>query len=101
MTERPLFSRDLRRDVAMTLSSYMTNPTPNAEDRVSATIDRVCAEARAMHLTVHDLARGLAQLYAELPGVDDAPRRAFYRYFALSCVKTFQLDTTKGGHVGS
>lgn len=92
MIERPRFSRDIRREVGLALISYMNNPTPAAEDRVSATIGRVCAEARAQDLTAHDLVRGLTQLYVELPGVDDEPRRVYYRYFVQSCVKALQRN---------
>lgn len=94
MIERPRFSRDIRREVGLALISYMNNPTPAAEDRVSAAIGRVCAEARAQDLAAHDLVRGLTQLYVELPGVDDEPRRVYYRYFVQSCVKALQINAS-------
>lgn len=92
MIERPAFSREIRKELSIALNSYMASPTPAAEDRLTAAVDRLCREASALRLTEHDLARGLAILYLELPGVDDGPRRSVYRSFSQACVKAIRLD---------
>ena len=86
MIERPTFSREVRKEVTIALNTYTTQSDPGANQRLVAAMERVCAEAHAMHLSVHDLGRALVVLYADLPGVDDGRRRDIFRNFTRSCV---------------
>lgn len=96
MIHRPTFSRDVRKEVTIALNAYTNRSDLAAKSQLTAAIDRVCAEALAMHLTVHDLGRGLAALYAELPGVDDGRRRDIFHYFSRSCIEAMERAVPSG-----
>jgi hypothetical protein len=91
------FSPELAHEVTTALNDYLLASGIDAEIRLRALTNRVCAEAHALGLPPERMLVAIKQLFERAPLSDvintDSRRRAFER-FVSSCIKTyFDADT--------
>jgi len=92
------FSPELAHEVATALNDYLQSYGADADVKLRALTNRVCAEAHALAFPPEKMLIAIKQLFERAPLSDvihtDSRRRAFER-FVSGCIKTyFDADAT-------